>query len=135
MAGQLTIDTLKASSGVFASQNAMSGIAQAWVRFDGSVASPTIAAGFNVSSITKNATGDYTITYSTAMADANYAYECNGLWISSDPNSYISGVSPKSNNGGVNPVTASNIRICCAENTAGVNSNRDFTQVCVAIHR
>mgnify|MGYP000388481891 CR=1 FL=1 len=35
MAGQLTIDTLKASSGVLATQNGMTGIAKAWVTFQG----------------------------------------------------------------------------------------------------
>jgi hypothetical protein len=69
MAGQLTIDTLKASSGVLATQNGMTGIAKAWVQFNGS---GTIASSFNVSSITRNGTGDYTINFSTTLANANY---------------------------------------------------------------
>ena len=71
MAGQLTIDTLKASSGVLATQNGMTGIAKAWVQFGGTT--PTINGSFNVGSITKNATGDYTINFTTAMPDINYA--------------------------------------------------------------
>lgn len=71
MAGQLTIDTLKASSGVLATQNGMTGIAKAWVQFNGTAA--TITGSFNVSSITKNGTGDYTVTYTTAMPNANYS--------------------------------------------------------------
>jgi hypothetical protein len=43
---------------------------RAWVRFD---AAGTIAASGNVTSVTKNATGDYTINFTTAMPDANYA--------------------------------------------------------------
>lgn len=74
MAGQLTIDTLKASSGVLATQNGMTGIAKAWVNFNGtSGASPVIRGSFNVSSITRNGTGDYTVSYTTAMPDANYS--------------------------------------------------------------
>jgi hypothetical protein len=43
------------------------------VNFDGTTASPsTIRASGNVSSVTKNGTGDYTINFSTALADANY---------------------------------------------------------------
>ena len=76
MAGQLTIDTLKASSGVLATQNGMTGIAKAWCLFDGSAS--TITTSFNVSSLTKNGTGDYTLTYTTALPSANYAINTSG---------------------------------------------------------
>lgn len=69
MAGTLTIDTLKASTGVLATQNGMTGIAKAWVNFTGTT---TINGSFNVSSITYNGTGDYTVNFTTAMANANY---------------------------------------------------------------
>jgi hypothetical protein len=49
-------------------------LCQAWVNFNGTTASPsTIRASYNVGSVTKNATGDYTVNFTTAMADANYA--------------------------------------------------------------
>jgi hypothetical protein len=32
-----------------------------------------INGSFNVSSVTRNSTGDYTLNFTTAMADANYA--------------------------------------------------------------
>jgi hypothetical protein len=73
MAGQLTIDTLRAGSGVLATQNGMTGIAKAWVTFDGTVGSPTPAGSFNIASITKNGTGNYTLNFTTAMANANYS--------------------------------------------------------------
>jgi len=34
---------------------------------------PTIRSSYNVSSITRNGTGDYIVNFATAMADANYA--------------------------------------------------------------
>lgn len=71
MAGQLTIDTLKASANVFATQNAMTGIPKAWCNYTGSTT--TINGSFNVSSVTRNGTGDYTFNYTTAMPNANYA--------------------------------------------------------------
>ena len=37
-----------------------------------------IRSSYNVSSITKNGTGDYTVNFATAMADANYSWSCNG---------------------------------------------------------
>ena len=71
MAGKITVSTINDSSGVLATQNGMTGIAKAWVNFTG-LATPTIVGSFNVSSITYNGTGDYTVTFSTAMANANY---------------------------------------------------------------
>lgn len=54
-------------------------IAKAWVNFDGTTANPsTIRSSYNVSSVTKNGTGDYTINFSTAMADANYSFTASG---------------------------------------------------------
>lgn len=50
--------------------------ARAWVNFDGTGTigtNMTLRASFNVSSVFKNATGDYTINFTTAMPDANYA--------------------------------------------------------------
>ena len=72
MAGQLTIDTLKASSGVFATQNAMTGIASAWVTYKVSSAQ-AILASFNVSSVTYVSTGKFNINLTTAVADANWS--------------------------------------------------------------
>lgn len=71
MAGQLTIDTLKASSGILANVNGMDGIAKAWVNFNG-VTTATVRAAFNVSSVVRNAAGDYTVNFTNAMQDANY---------------------------------------------------------------
>lgn len=45
---------------------------RAWVNFNGN-APVTIRASGNVSSITDNGAGDYTVNFTTAMPDANYA--------------------------------------------------------------
>jgi hypothetical protein len=45
---------------------------RAWVNFNGT-GTPAIRASFNVSSITDNGTGDYTINFTTAMPDVDYA--------------------------------------------------------------
>jgi len=45
-------------------------LAKAWVNFDGT--SGTIAASFNVSSVTRSSTGTYEINFTTAFANANY---------------------------------------------------------------
>ena len=45
---------------------------RAWVNFNGT-GTVAIGASGNVSSITDNGTGDYTVNFSTAMPDANYS--------------------------------------------------------------
>jgi hypothetical protein len=73
MAGALTISTLNNDTGVLATQNGMTGIAKAWVNFNGTVATPsTIRSSFNVSSVTRRATGQYTVNFTTAMANSDY---------------------------------------------------------------
>ena len=71
MAGSLTLSTLKDSSGVLATQNGMTGIAKAWLNYNG--ATQTINNSFNVSSVTRNSTGYFTVNFITAMPNANYA--------------------------------------------------------------
>ncbi len=51
--------------------------AKAWVNFNG-IGTVAIRASGNVSSITDNGTGDYTVNFTTAMVDANYAYAFSG---------------------------------------------------------
>lgn len=46
---------------------------RAWVNFNGTGTVATRASG-NVSSVTDNGTGDYTVNFSTALPDANYAF-------------------------------------------------------------
>lgn len=48
------------------------GVAKAWVNFNGT-GTVAIRDSFNVTSITDGGTGDYTINFTTAMPDANYA--------------------------------------------------------------
>jgi hypothetical protein len=47
-----------------------SGTAKAWVNFNGSAA--TVTNAFNVSSVTRNSAGQYTINFTNAMPNANY---------------------------------------------------------------
>lgn len=47
-------------------------LAKAWVNFNGTGTVAIRAAG-NVSSITDNGTGNYTVNFTTAMPDANYS--------------------------------------------------------------
>ena len=54
---------------------------RAWVNFNGTTASPsTIRGSGNVTSVTKNATGDYTINFTNAMPDVNYGVNGAAGW-------------------------------------------------------
>jgi hypothetical protein len=57
-------------------------VAKAWVNFNGTTSPGTIRSQFNVSSVTKNGTGDYTINFATALADANYSVSLTTLSLS-----------------------------------------------------
>lgn len=47
-------------------------LCRAWVNFNGT--NGTIRASFNVSSVTRNGTGDYTLNFTNSMPDANYSW-------------------------------------------------------------
>jgi hypothetical protein len=67
-----------------------SGLAKAWVNFNGT-GTVAIRASFNVSSITDNGVGDYTVNFTTALVDANYSFACsstNGAGGGSIPSSF-----------------------------------------------
>jgi hypothetical protein len=68
------ISPLRLREGLNASGSAPVYACRAWVNFDGTTASPsTIRASGNVSSVTRNGAGDYTINFTAAMTDQNYA--------------------------------------------------------------
>lgn len=47
-------------------------VAKVWVNFNGTTSPPAINSSFNVSSVTKNSTGLYTITFATPMSGIDY---------------------------------------------------------------
>jgi len=81
---------------------------KAWVVFDGTDSDPiTKGAGCNISeTITKNGTGDYTITWDTDFADGNYAISGVCSQYDTNQNGHVStkyGVAP----------AAGSVRIIC----------------------
>jgi hypothetical protein len=72
MAGTLTISTLSDGTNSTSATNPILGSAKVWVNFNGS-GSATIRSSYNVSSVTYNGTGDYTITFTSALANADYS--------------------------------------------------------------
>ena len=71
MAGRVVVSTLNNDTGVLATQNGMTGIAKAWAVFSGSAG--TISGSFNISSVTRNAAGQYTFSFTTSMPNTTYS--------------------------------------------------------------
>jgi hypothetical protein len=67
---------LRLREGVNATGTAPVYAARAWVNFNGTGTVAILASG-NVSSITDNGTGDYSVNFTTAMPDANYSSQAN----------------------------------------------------------
>jgi len=65
---------------------------RAWVNFNGT-GTVAIRASGNVSSITDNGTGDYTVNFTTAMPDNDYSVVYGGLVVSGGANNYAAGLS------------------------------------------
>ena len=76
----VTIDKLGTSE--------QSQLCKAWVNFDGT-GTPAIRASFNVSSITDNGVGSYTINFTNALQDANYSMVQTSSDISWGSRNYI----------------------------------------------
>ena len=102
---------------------------RAWVNFNGT-GTVAIRASGNVSSVTDNGTGDYTVNFTTAMPDANY-------------NAVSMGQRNDFNNGDMNisiygnvygsAITTSSIRVNSAHASSYTLS--DALTVCVAVFR
>jgi len=61
-------------------------LCRAWVNFNGT-GTVAIRAQFNVSSITDNGAGDYTVNFTTAMPDANFSALASGAFDNLAPTS------------------------------------------------
>ena len=91
---------------------------RAWVNFNGT-GTVAIRASGNVSSITDNGTGNYTVNFTTAMTDSNYCVEfTHGTSVNNDGCTIIS-------------MASSNVNVFAASNSAGY----DPTFVLVSIFR
>ena len=70
----LKINTLQAVAGgaTVPIADVINGPARAFVTLSFVAGVPTISASYNVTSLTDNGTGDLTVNFTTALADANY---------------------------------------------------------------
>jgi hypothetical protein len=80
---------------------------RAWVNFNGT-GTVAIRASGNVSSITDNGTGDYTVNFTTAMSDVNYSaiVTCNEILSTNVPR--VAQIEGDGSN-----VTTTSVRVVC----------------------
>lgn len=102
-------------------------LCKAWVNFNGT-STVAIRASFNVSSITDNGAGDYTVNFTNALADASYCYSVNNRHYPGASRGPIFGSS-------ITVPAAGSFRIENSDLVSGVYTNRDMDYVCVAIFR
>jgi hypothetical protein len=99
---------------------------RAWVNFNGT-GTVAIRASGNVTSITDNGTGDYTMNFTTAMPDANYSVTGNA-----ESRSALSVVKLfQTNAGALAAPTTTTARIV----TGGAAANQDADYTCTAVFR
>jgi hypothetical protein len=129
----LTSTTLSDGTNSTSTTNAIQGSAKAWVNFNGT-GTVAIRASYNVSSITDNGTGDYTINFTNALADANYSV-CASSCVASD-GTFTSPITQTKTVGGnavVAPTTTA-VRLTTQGN-GGSAGARDAEYVNVSIFR
>jgi len=83
MTSELRVDNLKGSTtggsinvlgeGTSATTNLQQGLGKCWCHFDGTAGSVSFADSFNMSGITDNGTGNFSVAFANNMGNATYA--------------------------------------------------------------
>jgi hypothetical protein len=114
------------------SANVIQGSAKAWVNFNGT-GTVAINASYNVSSITDNGTGIYTVNFTNAFADANYCVTCEN---SRDNAATTAGpwIFATYGNSSTGPIlkTSSQVQVATAALNGAIS---DYVNLSVVIHR
>ena len=100
------------------------GRAKAWVNFQGT-GTVTIRDDYNVSSVTDHATGQYTVNFTNAMPNVNYAF--TGINSSEGDSGHESIVSKH----GGSTVTTSALRIRVTKTSDASYTNKTYTTVII----
>ena len=118
-AGTITYPMLSTSAPE--ADNTAKRVAKAWVNFNGTlVAASMIRSAFNVSSITDHGFGDYSVNFTTAFADSNYAVTI-GFEQADAASSNMSA--------GIKTMSPSAVRIKCERSSGG---DEDLNFICLS---
>jgi hypothetical protein len=95
-------------------------LCRAWVNFNGT-GTVAIRGSGNVTSITDNGTGDYTVNFTTAMSDANYSGVATCTMTAGLMRTYDD----------VTPRTASALRLISFNSSSGASADPSVAQVAI----
>ena len=107
------------SDGGAVTQNTVQGLAKCWVNFNGAAGTLSARDSFNVSTITDNSTGNYSLTFSNNMNNSGYSTSSTG---NADYTSAGEGIYAG--------VTESSNTTTCIVTTRRTNANADSDPVC-----
>ena len=123
----LKVNNIKDASGG-TSNLKIDGAAKAWVNFNGRN-TPSIRDSFNVSSITDLASGSYKITFTNAMANANYAIAGSAAETGGGGNNVaFFGAGRATNYSDLHTTTFCTVTVCSA---SGSNTDRDMVNAII----
>ena len=127
VAGTTTL-TLPATTGTVLADTTV-GVCRAWVNFNGT-GTPAIRGSFNVTNITDNGTGDYTVNFTTAMTDTNFST----VGTTGSPAAAHGILMFFKGTVGTYPATTSSIQIATVTSNGG-STQFDYVNVCLAVFR
>ena len=111
---------------------------RAWANFNGTLTGTiTPRASGNIASIVKNSTGVYTVTFTTAMPDANYAI-VGTCGENSAETVYLNAIFVATGGHGVSPsksATSFNFQTIYADGGSGFGSAQDYDEVSFIVIR
>jgi len=102
---------------------------RAWVNFDGT-GTVAIRNSGNVSSVTENVTGDYTINFTTAMEDSNYSV--SGLVQQQTTNFQMNNLSIANTS---TAILNSSVRVFTSNARSNSITNVNMLTVCISVFR
>jgi len=94
--------------------------AKAWVNFNGT-GTVAIRASGNVSSITDNGTGDYTVNFTVAMVDANYCVNVSAPMYTTSNGSVVARIYGSASVGTPTTQSTTQIRVCWTDIQGAAN--------------
>ncbi len=98
---------------------------KAWVNFNGT-GTVAIRASGNVSSITDNGVGDYTVNFTNAMPDANYSVALCSLSNTTSQNIVFGAIKGTQSTGASNKTTTAVTIVLGLGNSAGFQDTAEF---------
>lgn len=108
--------------------------ARAWCVFDGTLTGTNAPiAGGNVTSVTRNGVGDYTINFTTAMQDANYAVDMSMNSTAGFADALTHMVFVNRTGSALESPTAASFRVSVVN--AGSGAAKDVSRVCIVVYR